>query len=152
MRTVRQLLSQKSHQRIIVIAPDRSTYEALQLMAQFDIGAVAVVKDGRLLGLMTEREYARKIVLQGKASRNTPVGELMLSPVACVGPDQTLDHCMALMSEKHVRYLPVLEEGHLVGMVSIGDVVKNVMIEQKISIENLERYITGGEFGMPSGS
>ena len=144
MTTVRKLLDDKSHQSLVTIAPDRSTYEALQIMAEKDIGAVIVMENGQYLGLLTEREYARRIVLHGKTSRHTPVGETMNRSLPSVSADTTLDDCMALMTEQRVRYLPVFENNELIGVVSIGDVVKNVIANQALNIDHLERYITGG--------
>ncbi|MDX2111856.1 MAG: CBS domain-containing protein [Verrucomicrobiota bacterium] len=143
MRTVRDILSTKTINQIYSISPDLPTYDALKLMAEKDVGAIAVVQNGKLLGLLTEREYARRIVLEGKASRHTPVGDTMNTRLVFVDPAQSLEECMTLMTEKKMRYLPVMENGNFIGLVSIGDVVKNVIIDYKYNVEQLERYISG---------
>lgn len=148
MATVRQILAEKKHPQIFTITPERTTYEALQIMAERDIGAVAVMDHGKLVGLLTEREYARRIVLEGKKSRNTPVRETMQAKVLVVDPDQTVEDCMTLMTDHHIRYLPVIEEGRFIGLISMGDVVKTVIAQQARSLEHLERYISGGEYGV----
>lgn len=148
MATVRQILDLKNNRDIYWIDPGRTTYEALQLMAAKDIGAVAVLKQGRLVGLLTERDYARRIVLEGKKSRNTPVRDTMCTRLYSVGPDKTVEDCMALMTDKHIRYLPVIESEKFVGLISMGDVVKTVIAEQQQNLEHLERYISGGEYGV----
>ena len=147
MATVRQILESKKPRVIVTVEPEKTTYEALQLMAEHDIGCVAVLEGGKLIGLLTEREYARRIVLEGKKSRSTPVRETMLSKLLVVDPDKTVEDCMKLMTEKHIRYLPVIDEGRFVGLISVGDVVKAVIAQQAKNIEHLERYITGGEYG-----
>ena len=118
-------------------------YEALELMATKDIGAVVVVEKERPVGIFSERDYARKVILKGKTSKNTRVSELMSKPVLFVRPDQTIEECMALMTEKHVRHLPVMENDKLIGIVSIGDAVKAIIAEQQFTIHQLEQYITG---------
>ncbi len=145
MRTVRDILNSKSSNVIYSIDPELPTYEALKMMAQHDVGAIAVIKDGKLLGLLTEREYARRIVLEGKTSRHTPVGETMNKRLVYVDPSQSLEDCMALMTQKKMRYLPVMEKEKFIGLISIGDVVKNVIIDYKYNLEQLERYITGAQ-------
>lgn len=148
MATVRHLLETKSSNEIVSISPERTTYDALKLMAEKDIGAVAVIENGKLIGLLTEREYARRIVLEGKKSRNTPVRETMNPEIITVDPDTTVDTCMQLMTVKRRRYIAVIDSGDLIGLVSIGDVVKQVIVQQQTNIENLERYITGSEYGV----
>lgn len=148
MATVRQILAQKQHGRIHSISPDRTTYEALQIMAQHDIGAVAVLEHGRLIGLLTEREYARRIVLEGRKSRNTPVRDTMQTKLLVVEPSQSVEDCMTLMTEHHIRYLPVMEADRFIGLISIGDVVKSVIAQQASNLEHMERYISGGEYGV----
>lgn len=143
MMTVRQLLDSKAHANLFTITPDRTTYEALQLMAENDVGAVLVLSGGQLVGIITEREYARRIVLQGKKSRHTPVGETMNRDVITVTPDMPLEHCMELMTENRTRYLPVIDHDLLIGLISIGDVLKNLLAEHRLNIAHLERYITG---------
>ncbi len=147
MATVRQLLESKTPRPLITISPDQTTYEALKLMADHDIGAVAVMEHGRLVGLLTEREYARRIVLEGKKSRNTPVRETMIDKLLVVDPDKTIEDCMNLMTSKKIRYLPVIENSEMVGLVSIGDVVKSMIAKQQSDLEHMTRYIQGGEYG-----
>jgi CBS domain-containing protein len=144
MNTVRQLLDSKKENKLITITPEQTTYEALQLMAEHDVGAVLVLSEGKLVGVLTEREYARKIVLQGKTSRHTPVGETMNRDFRAVAPDTRTEACMEIMGETHTRYLPVLDGSHLIGLISVGDVVRAIMTAQSLNIEHLERYITGG--------
>jgi CBS domain-containing protein len=142
MYTVRQILQNKG-QQVWSISPEASVFEALQLMAVKDIGALVVVQSDRLVGIFSERDYARKVILQGKTSRETRVGEIMTSRVTFVRPEQTTEECMALMTEKHIRHLPVMESERLIGLISIGDVVKAVISNQKFVINQLENYISG---------
>jgi CBS domain-containing protein len=143
MKTVRELLRNKGY-HVYSIGPDASVYEALTLMAEKDVGALLVLDNaGQLVGILSERDYARKIVLKGKTSRETPVREIMTEKVVWVRPDQTIEECMALMTNKHIRHLPVMEEGRLLGVISIGDVVKDIISEQEFVIAQLENYITG---------
>jgi len=143
MTTVRQMLSAKAD--IYAVTPEDSVYEALKLMAARNIGAVLVVSGAEMKGIFSERDYARRVVLHGKMSKETLVSEIMTTNVICVEPGWTADQCMALMTEKHIRHLPVLENGRLVGVISIGDVVRAVVDEQKFTITSLERYLmTGG--------
>jgi CBS domain-containing protein len=142
MKTVSDLLQGKGH-RVWSVAPETSVYQALELMADKDIGAVLVLEGGRIAGIFSERDYARKIILKGKASRETPVREIMTSNVLFIRPDQSVAECMALMTNKHIRHLPVLAGDELIGMISIGDVVKAIIDEQEFMIEQLENYISG---------
>jgi CBS domain-containing protein len=142
METVRQILRRKGGE-VWSVAPETSVYEALSLMAEKNVGAVLVVERGELCGIMTERDYARKVVLKGKFSRDTPVREIMTEKVVFVRPEQTTDDCMALMTDKRLRHLPVMEDGRLIGIVSIGDVVKSVIADKEFVIEQLENYISG---------
>lgn len=142
MATVRQILNSKGY-HVWSIAPDASVYEALELMAEKDVGALIVLENGRLAGIFSERDYARRIVLKGKTSRETPVGELMTREVFSIDPSQSIQECMHLMTRRHVRHLPVVEEDQLIGVLSIGDVVKQVIAEQNHIIHNLENYIAG---------
>jgi CBS domain-containing protein len=144
MRLVRQLLDRKGYE-VHGVAPDASVFEALEIMARYDIGALAVCDaQGALVGLLSERDYARKVVLRGRVSKDTPVAEIMSTNVICVGPDQTEDTCMALMTRHRVRHIPVIDDGRLVGIISIGDVVSAVIEGQQFTIEQLEHYISGG--------
>jgi CBS domain-containing protein len=143
VKTVNELLRNKGNQ-VYSIEPDATVYEALTLMAEKDVGALLVLDSaGQLVGVLSERDYARKVVLKGKTSRETPVREIMTEKVVWVRPDQSTEDCMALMTNKRIRHLPVLEEGRLVGVISIGDVVKGIISEQEFVIEQLENYITG---------
>lgn len=142
MVTVRQCLQSKGGD-IWSIRPEISVYEALEMMAERDIGALLVLEGEKLVGIFSERDYARKVILQGKSSRDTWVSEIMTSRVVFVRPEQTIEECMALMTEKHIRHLPVLDGERLVGVISIGDVVKAIITEQQFVIEQLEHYITG---------
>ena len=143
MKTVSDLLRVKGNQ-VWSIGPDATVYDALTLMAEKDVGALLVLDNvGQLVGILSERDYARKIVLKGKTSRETPVREIMTKKVLWVRPDQTIEEIMALMTNKRIRHLPVLEEGRLVGVISIGDVVKDIISEQEFVIAQLENYITG---------
>ena len=143
MKTVQELLRNKGY-HIWSIGPDATVYEALTLMAEKDVGALLVLDNaGQLVGILSERDYARKIVLKGKTSRETPVREIMTEKVVWVRPDQTIEECMALMTNKRIRHLPVQEQGRLLGVISIGDVVKDIISEQEFVIEQLENYITG---------
>lgn len=140
--TVRDMLSAKGG-TVWSVTPETPVVEALRMMAEKNVGAVVVCRGDTLAGILSERDYARKVVLEGKSSKDTPVGDIMTSRVAFVRPDQTTDDCMALMTAKHVRHLPVLESGDLVGIISIGDVVKAVIADLHFSVEQLESYISG---------
>ena len=140
MKTLNQLLQEKPH-GILSIAPDARVFDALKLMADKNVGALLVMDAGRLIGIITERDYARKVILQGKSSLDTPVREIMTDKVLCVHPDQSVEECMSLMTDKRVRHLPVMEGNKLVGVLSIGDLVKEMISEQEFTIRELERYI-----------
>lgn len=142
MRLVSDLLKSKGHEVWSVI-PDRPVYDALKLMADKNIGALLVLEGERLIGIFSERDYAREVILKGKASKNIPVKEIMSSEVVYVRPEQTIADCMALMTDRHIRHLPVLEGKQLIGMISIGDVVRSIIFEQGYEIKQLETYITG---------
>ncbi len=143
MTTVRQLLEIKG-KNAWSIAPEMTVYEALQVMSEKDVGALLVIVEGNVVGIFSERDYARKLILKGKFSKNATVGELMTHEVLYVDPESTIEDCMALMTAKHVRHLPVLENKKLVGIVTIGDVVKQIISDQEFTIQQLEHYITGG--------
>jgi len=141
--TVRQLLNRKGPE-IWSTHPEETVFEALKLMAQKGIGALLVMDGMRLAGIFSERDYARKVILKGKSSHETPVREIMTAKVVFVRPEQSMTECMALMTDKRIRHLPVLEDDQVVGVISIGDVVKEIILEQGFLIEQLENYITGG--------
>jgi len=140
--TVRQILRGKS--AVHTVNPDDTVLDALRLMAECNIGAVVVLTEGRLEGILSERDYARKVVLLGKASRETPVREIMTTEVVTIDPGWSAEQCMALMNQRRVRHLPVLEDDQLVGIVSIGDIVRTVVDEQQFAIASLESYIANG--------
>lgn len=140
MKTVGQILASKSD-RLVTVEADSAVIDALGLMARFEIGALPVVSDGQLVGLLSERDYARKIVLMGRTSLDTPVSQIMTDAVVCIDRGQSLARCMELMTEHRIRYLPVLEADELVGIISVGDLVKAIMEDQQYQIEQLELYI-----------
>ena len=142
MRTVRQLLEGKKP-GVVTIEASEPVRAAIQLMADHFIGALPVVDGGRLTGIVSERDYARKVVLMGRKSTETSVGTIMSAPVVVVAPQLTVNECMMLMTEKRIRHLPVVEDGALIGVISIGDCVKAVIDEQRHEIEDLRRYIAG---------
>lgn len=142
MTTVRQLMEGKSG-GIWSVGPDDSVLDAIKLMAEKGIGALLVLDAETLVGIMSERDYARKVILQGKSSKNTPVREIMTEKVLYVSPDRTIDECMAIMTEKRIRHLPVMEDDKLVGVFSSGDVIKAMISEREFIIEQLENYIKG---------
>jgi len=143
MKTLKQMLADK-HRPLAVVAPSDSVFHALNIMAQHDVGALLVLEGEQLVGIFSERDYARKIILQGKTSKETLVRDIMSERVAYVTPGTTLDECMALMTEKRFRHLPVLnEDGSVVGIISIGDLVKETISTQQFLITELERYIAG---------
>ena len=142
--TIDKVLKGKSFNRVLALAPEQTVFEALQTMAEYDVGCLIVCSDGRLVGIFSERDYARKGILHGHMSKETLVSDIMTSPVMYVTPEHTVDDCMNLMTERHFRHLPVIEGDKVIGMVSIGDMVKWVISGQKQAIEALEGYITGG--------
>lgn len=142
MTTVSKVLAAKGSQ-VWSVTPDTRLYEALKVMAEKDVGALLVVDEGEVAGIISERDYARKVILEGKNSMIVPVSEIMTKRVLTITPTHSLEECMALMTNKHVRHLPVMENDQLVGIISIGDVVKEVISEQQFVIEQLENYIRG---------
>jgi CBS domain-containing protein len=140
MATVRQLLEQKER-AVFSIAPDEPVLAAIQLMADKGIGAVLVMRGAELAGILSERDYARKVILMGRSSAETPVWEIMSAPVTTVAPNDTINTCMMLMTERKIRHLPVVEGGKVIGVLSIGDLVKQVIAEQEREIAQLQQYI-----------
>ena len=142
MKRVRDILAVKGCD-VWSIGPNASVYDAMKLMADKGIGALLVMEGAKLVGIISERDYARKVILQGRSSRTTQVQEIMTTRVAYADPEQNIEECMALMTEIRIRHLPVMEGGEVRGVISIGDLVKSIIAEQKFIIEQLERYITG---------
>ena len=142
MGTVKNLL-QKKGTIVHSVTPDSSVYDALEVLESKNLGALVVVQDGTLIGIFTERDYARKVVLKGRSSKDTCVGDIMTDRPIYVTPENTIDDCMQIMSDKYIRHLPVVDKGTLLGVISIGDVVKYVIEEKNFIIENLEHYIVG---------
>jgi CBS domain-containing protein len=143
MTTAAQILKAKPDHAIYTTTPDASVFEAVSEMARRNVGALVVMEGEDVVGIVTERDYARKIVLLARASRDTEVQDIMTSPVMYVQPTQTVEECMALMTDKRLRHLPVMDDGELRGVISIGDLVKQVITDQKHVIEQLEHYIRG---------
>ncbi len=142
MTILKMLLKGKGHD-VWSVHPDDTVLDAIKLLAEKDIGALIVIEDDKPVGIFTERDYARSVYLKGKSSLDTAVRDVMVAPVICVRPDQSVDECMALMTAKRFRHLPVMDGDDLVGMVSIGDLVKSVIAEQEFTIDQLEHYIHG---------
>ena len=142
MKTVRNLLNEKGAQ-VWSATPATPVFEALRQMADKDIGALVVMEGEKIAGIFTERDYARKIILKGKASRNTPIGEIMSTPVVTVAPKQSVLECMALMSRERIRYLPVVEHSRIAGIVSIGDVLSAIIADQEDALQRMERAARG---------
>lgn len=140
MTTVRHLLDRKGRD-LFSVAPEDPVLEAIQLMADHHIGALLVMKGDELAGIISERDYARKVILLGRSASETPVWQIMSSPVTTVTPEQPIEDCMRLVTEKRIRHLPVVEDGHVIGVISIGDLVKAVIEDQQHTIEQLESYI-----------
>lgn len=141
MATVAQILKSKADPAVHTISPSALVFEAVKLMAEKNIGALVVTEGGNVVGVLTERDYARKVDLMARSSKDTPVREVMTSRVLCVSPERTSGECMALMTENRLRHLPVMDKGKMVGLVSIGDLVKDVISEQQFVIQQLEQYI-----------
>jgi CBS domain-containing protein len=143
MLRVRYLLTLKENPTVWSIEPEEPVLEAIQLMADRHIGALPVVRGDELIGIVSERDYARKVILLGRSSADTPVWQIMSSPVTTVTPEEEVHRCMEIMTEQRIRHLPVIERGKMIGMISIGDLVKAVIDEQQQTIDQLERYIAG---------
>jgi CBS domain-containing protein len=144
MTTVRHILDQKGRQ-VWSVAPGNTVYDAIKMMADKDVGALVVIDGSKVVGIVTERDYARDVFLKGRASPQTLVGEIMARNVVCVKPDKSIEECMAIMSAKRVRHLPVIDNDELLGIVSIGDLVKSIIGEREFVIEQLEQYIRGAK-------
>jgi CBS domain-containing protein len=143
MSTVRDILNNKHNKEVYTISPNITVFNALNIMAEKNVGALVVTEGKKVIGMFSERDYARKVILRGKSSKELAVADVMTTNVLFVTPDNTVEECMALMTEKHVRHLPVLENDALVGLVSIGDVVKQIISDKNFRIKELERYISG---------
>jgi len=142
MRNVSQIIERKGSQ-VVSVSRQAPVLEAIRVMAEHHIGAVLVMEGAQLLGIASERDYARKVILQGRSSHDTPVAVIMSSPVVCVGPHDSVAECMSIMTEKHIRHLPVIEGERVIGVISIGDLVKELIEEQKQEISLLQQYIAG---------
>jgi CBS domain-containing protein len=143
MKTVRQLIEAKGRE-VATVSPDESVFSALELMAEKDIGALLVIEKEQIVGIMSERDYARKVILKGASSKETKVSEIMSRQVVFIRPEQTVEECLALMTQKHCRHLPVMSGKDLEGLVSIGDAVKAIIAEKEFRIGQLENYIMTG--------
>ena len=140
MATIRQLLDTKGHE-IFSLGPDASVFDAIEMMAARSVGALLVLEHSRIVGIISERDYARKVILRGRASRTTPVGDIMSSPVVTAPSHLTVEEGMAVMTERRIRHLPIVDDGRLIGMVSVGDLVKSIIAEQRFVISQLQNYI-----------
>jgi CBS domain-containing protein len=143
MKTLKQILNDKKHQEVISIAPNRPVFDALVVLAEYKIGALAVIDDGQLVGIFSERDYAREVVLKGRSSRTTMISEVMTSKVISASPHDLVDSAMQTMSDKRIRHLPIVENGEILGMLSVGDLLKETIAYQQTLIQQLENYIQG---------
>lgn len=143
MKTLKQILNEKKHQEIISIAPNRPVYDALVILAEYQIGALAVIDDGQLVGIFSERDYAREVILKGRSSKTTMVSEVMSSKVITASPNDLVDSAMQTMSDKRIRHLPIVDNGNILGMLSVGDLLKETIAYQQALIQQLENYIQG---------
>lgn len=143
MPTAADVLRAKNLSETYYVVPDTSVYEAIRLMSDKGIGALVVLQDDMLVGMFSERDYTRKIALMDRSSRTTPVSDIMSTTLTTVTPTTSIDECLSLMTDKHIRHLPIMQEGELIGMLSIGDLVKTMIAEQQKMIQQLQSYITG---------
>ena len=141
MKTLQQVLSHKTHQGIISITPSRPVYDSLVILAEYKIGALAVIKDGELVGIFSERDYAREVILKGRSSKTTPISDVMTEKVITGKPSDLVESAMSTMLEKRIRHLPVVDNGKMLGMLSIGDILKETISYQQELIKQLESYI-----------
>ncbi len=146
MSTVGYLLKEKGSE-LWSVKPDDLVFDVLKIMAQKNVGALLVLEEGKLVGIFSERDYARRVALEGKTSKETPVVDLMTREVFCIAPHRTIEECMALMTSKHIRHLPVMEDKELLGIITIGDVVKKVISDKEFTIRELEKFIAGSGYG-----
>jgi len=146
MITIGQVLQTKGHD-FFALSPQATAYEALEIMADKEVGALLVIEDGKLAGIFSERDYARKVILKGKSSKSAAVGDLMSSPPICADPALTIRACLALMTGNHIRHLPIMDQESILGVVSMGDIVKMIICEQDTAIQALENYVTGNDYG-----
>ena len=142
MKLVSDILNSKGHD-VWAVKPDDTVFDSLQLMADKGVGALLVMDGEKLAGIVTERDYARKVILEGKSSKNSTISDIMTKRVLCVAPERTIEECMALMTDKRARHLPVVDDGRVVGVLSIGDLVKAILSEQQVLIDQLQHYIAG---------
>lgn len=142
MISVKKLLEGKQNNRILALAPDAMVIDALELMTRENVGAVMVIENEKLVGIFSERDYARKGIIMGRKAKSTPLTEVMTNNVFTVTPEMNMEDCMNLFSDKHIRHLPVVDSNHLLGMLSIGDIVNAIIVEQKEHIQYLEKYIS----------
>jgi len=143
MQTVEGLLKLKSNRKVHTIPPESTVFEAIEILAEENLGALPVTENGKVIGIVSERDYTRKVILKGRSSKKTHTRDIMTHYVIYVTPEQTVEECMSLMISKYIRHLPVLRNGHLIGIISIGDVVKSVISEKEFVISGLENYICG---------
>lgn len=143
MKTLKQILSEKKHQEIISIEPNRPVYDALVILAEYQIGALAVIENAQLVGIFSERDYAREVILKGRSSKTTMISEVMSTNVITANPNDLVDSAMQTMSDKRIRHLPIVENGHILGILSVGDLLKETIAYQQALIQQLENYIQG---------
>jgi CBS domain-containing protein len=143
MKTLKQILNEKKHQEVISVGPNRPVYDALVILAEYKIGALAVIEGDALVGIFSERDYAREVILKGRSSKTTMISEVMSSKVITASPDDLVDSAMHTMSDKRIRHLPIVEDGKIIGMLSVGDLLKETIAYQQGLIEQLENYIQG---------